>query len=118
MKNTQNSEAIFIRTFDLPDIHFTSVSGLEAPGNHFSATRVCQVEEVDSIALDRWYEQTKNKQVEVPRRDCWLEIEGKIFLVWGTNIKTRKYLDDAGEETLEKWEFSFDELRKYKNSNN
>ena len=117
MKNIINSEAIFIRTFDLPDIHFSSVSGLEAPGNSFTATRIAQAEEVDSIAINRWYEQTKRASDDVPRRDCWLEIEGKIFLVWGTNIKARKYIDTDGEP-LEKWEFSFVELRKYQNSNN
>lgn len=117
MNSASNNSGIFIRTFDLPDIHFASISGLEAPGKNFSGTRVCKLEEVDSIALNRWYEISKKEKRQELRKDCWLEIEGKIFMVWGMNIQARKYVNNTGI-AQEKWEFSFSEMKRCKQSNN
>lgn len=106
-----NSERIFLRTFDLPDIHFTSVSGPETGENAFSATRVARYEELDTIALNRWYAQCSHHSAP-SSRDCWLEIDGKVYMVWGTTIRKRNSLDNDNAP-VERWEFSFDEMKKF-----
>lgn len=112
MMRDSNSAHIFLRTFDLPDIHFASISGPDAVQNGFSATRVARFEDLDTIALNRWYAQCRQVAASPSSRDCWLEIDGKVYMIWGTTIRKRNDLDEDNAP-VERWEFSFDEMKRF-----
>jgi hypothetical protein len=111
-EDTERKKAL-LRTFDLPDIHFNAVVGLEASGNTFSAERTASDEGLSAVALDRWYEQSRLAADAEARRDCWLQIDGRIYVIWGASINAKKDIARDGG-SLERWEFSFDEMRRYR----
>jgi len=113
MSNEQQKQKVLLRTFDLPDIYFISVAGLDGENHTFSADRLAGEKGIDAIALDRWYKQSSLEADAEARRDCWLQVDGRIYVIWGVSIATRK---DVGENggSRERWEFSFDEMRRYR----
>jgi hypothetical protein len=113
MNTEQQKQKILLRTFDLPDIYFMSVAGLEGGGHTFSADRPVDEKGIDSVALDRWYEQSRLAADAQARRDCWLQVDGRIYVIWGASIKARSDVNNGGG-SHERWEFSFDEMRRYR----
>jgi len=113
MKAEKEKQKVLLRTFDLPDIHFTAVSGLENNTHTFFADRSSGQDGIDAMALDRWYEQSRMAADAAARRDCWLQIDGRIYVIWGASIKARTDID-SNSGTRERWVFSFDEIRRYK----
>ena len=112
MKNNKKDDSIIIRTYDLPDIHFTRITGLDDSNNEITGLRNINEDEVDSIALRRWFEQAKLKIEKFSHRDCWLQIDGKIFLLWDTTITNKQYVEESSG-SMEQWNFSFREIRPY-----
>ncbi len=112
MNGNAEEAKILLRTFDLPDIYFASVSELDEHEKTFTAQRSANGESLDSLALSRWYEQSKLASDAEARRDCWLQINNKIYVIWGASIQARKDVDN-GQGSVEQWEFSFDEMRRY-----
>lgn len=110
MRAEKNSQSIFIRTYDLPDIHFTAVAGLGNGSKQFTAVRVPAKDEVDSIALNRWFEQSHLENGGFRKRDCWLEIDGKVYMLWGTSLLSKKPVDNGGSKK-ESWDFRFNEMK-------
>ena len=113
MKNEIAKHAVLLRTFDLPDIHFSAVTGLDSGEHTFSAERVTDDGELDSMALDRWYKQSQLAVEAASRRDCWLQIDGRIYVIWGATIQARNDIELKGG-SCERWIFSFDEIRRYR----
>lgn len=113
MSNGIEENKVLLRTFDLPDIHFASVTGLDNGGNRFLALRSVGSDSIDAMALGRWHEQSKLAEDAEARRDCWLQINDRIYVIWGASIAARKDVDDE-DGILEQWEFSFDEMRRYR----
>jgi hypothetical protein len=69
-------------------------------------------DQIESLALNKWFDQARRSADGNQRRDCLLDVDGDQFLMWGAAITARKLLENNGA-TMEKWEFSFDELREY-----
>ncbi len=112
MSDEQQKRKVLLRTFDLPDIYFISVAGLDDENQTFSAERLAGDKGIDAIALNRWYEQSRLAADAEARRDCWLQIDGRIYVIWGASIMARNDIGENGG-SLERWEFSFDEMRRY-----
>jgi hypothetical protein len=113
MIDEQQTQKVLLRTFDLPDIYFLSVKGLDSDDHSFSAERSSGEQSIDSIALDRWYEQSRLAADAQARRDCWLQVDGRIYVIWGASIRARSDIDNDGG-SRERWEFRFDEMRRYR----
>ena len=113
MRNENEKSAVLLRTFDLPDIHFSAVTGIDNGEHTFSAERSTGDGELDSMALDRWYKQSQLAADAASRRDCWLQVDGRIYVIWGAKIKARNDVVLNGG-SCECWIFSFDEIRRYK----
>lgn len=111
-KENRHKEAL-LRTYDLPDIHFSEVTVRNGAGNTFRALRCPGKDDLDSLALNLWYEESRPAAVARSRRDCWLQVEDKIYVVWGAVIISRRRVDKSGEP-LEQWEFGFDEMSSYR----
>lgn len=112
MKNIK--EEILLRTFDLPDIYFSRINGLKSGKNSFQVMRNPASESVDSIALDKWYKQSRHLEASSGRRDCWLQVKNRIYLIWGAAITSRSAVDN----NCERWNFDFAEMKIYRNSTN
>lgn len=117
MSAEKNSQSVFLRTYDLPDIHFVGVSDPDNDSKQFTAIRVPAEDEIDSIALNRWFEQSKLKDGNFRRRDCWLEIDGKVYMLWGTSVLSRKPVNSSGANEVS-WKFRFSEMKVFDKSSN
>ena len=113
MENRGKQNEALLRTYDLPDIHFSEVSVAEGADNTFRALRRPGINDLDSLALNLWYEQSRSDAAKRSRRDCWLQIEDRIYVIWGADIVSRRNLESAGSP-LEQWEFRFDEISSYR----
>ena len=113
MRSEIEQRVALLRTYDLPDIHFAEVSGLRSDDNTFLALREGAGNDLDSLALNLWYEESMQEMETGPRRDCWLQIGDRIYVVWGARIVSRTNLNKTGGR-LEQWEFSFDEMSSYR----
>lgn len=110
--NRDTDAAIFMRTFDLPDIHFSEISGLSGDEKRFVAVRPADTGEIDSIALNRWFEQALTAKNTKTERDCWLQVDNTVFIAWGASVMAR-HVDGDNGKPVERWEFSYSELKKY-----
>ena len=111
MLRADEAKKVMLRTFDLPDIRFENVSGLDGGGDSFFAERR-RGGGLDATALDRWFEQSRLVADAEARRDCWLQVGDKVYVVWGAAVKARADVGN-GADPLERWEFSFSEIRLY-----
>lgn len=111
MLRADEANEVLLRTFDLPDIRFDAVSGLDEGGDSFFAERR-RVDGLDAIALDSWFKQSRLATDAEARRDCWLQVGDKVYVVWGAAIKTRADVGNGGDP-LERWEFTFSEICLY-----
>jgi len=112
MSKKAEKNRIFLRTFDLPDIHFASMDEPDEACNSIRLFRDPGGCGLDAEALSRWYEQSKGAKA---RRDCWLQVGSRIYVIWGAAIA--EHVSGARERSeLEQWKLSFDEMRRYRPS--
>jgi hypothetical protein len=113
MEQMVKQKTALLRTYDLPDIHFSEVTGIQGAAKRFSALHTFGKQDLDSLALNLWYQQSKTGSSDKTRRDCWLQVGDIVYVLWGAVIVSRTRVNGKGEP-MEQWEFSFEEMRSYR----